>query len=489
MIDAPALEKELGGRYRVTGLLGEGANGTVFRARHIALHRDVAIKVLAGHAGDDAGERLLREARIAARIQSPYVVACFDFGLLASRSPFMVMELVDGPSLAAKIGQKDEQPLPIDQLVRFMTDAARGMAAAGELGVMHRDLKPANMLIAPTGELKIADFGLARLTATTGPSSLRHRPLTAMGMVLGTPYFMAPEQAWNPNESDTRADIYGYGASFYFAATGRRPFEHTEMLQLLIAHRSEIPARPRSLRPDLPEYLQAILERCLAKDPRDRFQSFEAIEAALKAGDGPRGEADFDPALGEHAAYYRQIRQSLLAGGPPSPLAIFRFEGDRALSIVRTDIASVAADALVSSDDGKLSMRAGVAAALNAASGGVCHAETRKFVPVRQGGVVVTSAGSLRARFVFHAITLDWDHAATYRPSRDILLRLLSGCLYQADTLRLQSLALPLLGTGNAGFSAAECLDATVELLVKAMLRGATGLSQVTLVLLPTALS
>lgn len=162
------------------------------------------------------------------------------------------------------------------------------------------------------------------------------------------------------------------------------------------------------------------------------------------------------------------------------------FDGNRSLSIVRADIAGVAADALVSSDDGKLSMRAGVARALDNASGGVCHAETRKFVPVRQGGVVVTSAGALKARFVFHAITLDWDHAATYKPSRDIIARLLSGCLYQADTLRLQSIAMPLLGTGNAGFSLAECLDITVEFLVKAMLRGATGLSQVTLVLLPT---
>lgn len=487
MIDAPSLEKELAGRYRVTGLLGEGAYGSVFRARHVALHRDVAIKVLAESADPEAGERMLREARIAARIQSPHVVACYDFGILSSMRPFMVMELVDGPSLAFKIGQNEGKGLPIDELVRLMSHAARGMAAAAELGVMHRDLKPANMLIAPAGELKIADFGLARLTATKGPSSLRHKPLTAMGMVLGTPYFMAPEQAWNPNESDTRADIYGYGASFYFAATGRRPFEHDDMLKLLIAHRSEIPARPRSLRPDLPEYLQGILEKCLAKDPRDRFQSFEAIEAALKAGDAHRGEADFDPGLGETAAYYRQIRPAILAGGPPSPLALFRFDGDRTFGIVRADIATVAADALVSSDDGKLSMRAGVAAALNTASGGVCFAETRKFVPVRQGGVVVTSAGSLRARFVFHAITLDWDHAATYRPSRDILLRLLSGCLYQADTLRLQSLALPLLGTGNAGFSFAECLDATVEFLVKAMLRGATGLSHVTLVLLPTA--
>jgi O-acetyl-ADP-ribose deacetylase (regulator of RNase III) len=483
MIDAPTLERELGGRYRVEGLVGEGGMGQVFRARHLALHRDVAIKVLAGHADASAGERMLREARIAARIQSPYVVACHDFGFLGGTTPFMVMEFVAGPSLDARIR---EAPLPLDELARCMTHAARGMAAAAALGVMHRDLKPSNMLLAPSGELKIADFGLARLTATSGPSSLRHRPLTATGMVLGTPYYMAPEQAWNPAQTDTRADIYGYGASFYHAAAGRRPFEQKDMLQLLIAHRSEIPARPRTFRPDLPEGVQAILERCLAKDPRDRFQSFEEIEAALQRGEASPSSASIDPTLGEYATRYQQVRANLLAGGPPGPVVTLPFDGNRSLSIVRADIAGVAADALVSSDDGKLSMRAGVARALDNASGGVCHAETRKFVPVRQGGVVVTAAGALKARFVFHAITLDWDHAATYKPSRDIIARLLSGCLYQADTLRLQSIAMPLLGTGNAGFSVAECLDITVEFLVKAMLRGATGLSQVTLVLLPT---
>ncbi len=254
MIDAPELERELGGRYRVLGLLGQGGMGSVFRAKHLALHRDVAIKVLAGHADESAGERMLREARISARIQSPYVVACYDFGFLAGRTPFMVMELVDGPSLFERLAAQG--PLPIDDLTRFMGHAAQGMAAAEELGVMHRDLKPANMLIAPSGELKIADFGLARLTASTGPSSLRKRPLTATGMVMGTPYYMAPEQAWNPNECDTRADVYGYGASFYHAATGRRPFEHNDMLKLLMAHRNDIPERPQVLRPDLPEYLQ-----------------------------------------------------------------------------------------------------------------------------------------------------------------------------------------------------------------------------------------
>jgi serine/threonine protein kinase len=473
--------KELEGRYRVEGVLGKGAMGTVFRAHHLALGRDVAIKVLAGHAGPVAGERMLREARISASIQSPHVVGCYDFGLLANRAPFMVMEYVGGPALSALIPQG---PLPLGDLRRFMLHAARGMTAAAELGVMHRDLKPSNMLIAPSGELKIADFGMARLTATTGPpSAVQERPLTEAGMMLGTPFYMAPEQAWSPQDSDMRADIYGYGASFYHAATGHRPFQKDELIALLIAHRSEIPVRPRALRPDLPEDVQMILERCLAKDPKDRWQSFEEIEAAL-AGEGSARWGDpNETALRAYAEQYQRVRQSLLSRGPPGPAAVFQFHGDRTLAIVRGNIASLSADALVSSDDGRLTMSGGVAMALNAASGHVCHMETRKYVPVRHGGVVVSSAGALKARFVLHAITLDWDHGATYRPSRDLIVRILEGCFYQVDTLKLRTMALPLLGTGRGGFSPAECLDTMVEFLVKAMLRGRTGLSHVTLVL------
>lgn len=482
MLDAAALEKELGGKYKVAEMLGEGGMGAVFKARHLALHKDVAIKVLNGHTDPSVGERMLREARIAARIQSPHVVACHDFGFLADLSPYMVMELVPGPSLRGHI---DQGPIPVEDLRRFMLHAAKGIGAAAELGVMHRDLKPANMLITPDGTLKIADFGLARLTASTGPRSLRQRPLTAVGMVLGSPAYMAPEQAWNPADSDVRADVYGYGASFYHAATGQKLFNYEDTITLLLAHRREIPARPRSLRPDLPEEIQAILERCLAKDPKDRFQGWGEIEDALSGA--PAAPApQVDPMLSSYAAQYQALRAGLLAGGPAGAAASFELPGGRALSIVRADIASLEADALVSSDDGKLTMRGGVARALNEASGGVCFAESRKYVPVRHGGVVVTGAGSLRARFVLHAVTLDWDQGATYRPSRDLILRLLEGCFYQADTLKLRSLALPLLGTGTAGFSPAECLDTMVGFLVKAMLRGGTGLSNVTLVLRPS---
>src|SRR5262249_18479517 len=151
--------------------------------------------------------------------------------------------------------------------------------------------------------------------------------LTAEGMVLGTPYYMAPEQAWSPRESDVRADIYGYGASFYHAATGRRPFEHTEMLALLVAHRQEIPARPRARRADLPEETQAILERCLAKDPKARFQSFEEILATLTGGGGGPIAERGDAALHDYAEQYLRVREDLLAPGPTGSVVTFSFHG------------------------------------------------------------------------------------------------------------------------------------------------------------------
>jgi eukaryotic-like serine/threonine-protein kinase len=477
-----SLARELAGRYRIDAVLGQGGMGVVYHAHHLALDRGVAIKVLHRSAAKtDIGARLAREARIAARITSPHVVTVHDFGFLSDGAPFMVMELVDGPSLSELVKRG---PVPLSDVRTYMLHAARGMSAAAEIGSVHRDLKPANMLIAPSGELKIADFGLARVTETEG--SAPGRPLTKAGMLLGTPYYIAPEQVFDARGADTRSDIYSYGASFYEAATGQKLFPGRDLMGQILAHQMEIPARPRSIRADVPEDIEAVLERCLAKEASHRYPAFEEVEAALVGHESSPWDARPDAVLAEYAAHYQRVRADLLAGGPPGPVTAFRFEGGRALSIVRTDIAGVVADALVSSDDNHLTMSAGVAAALNRGSGGVCFQETRKFVPVRHGGVVVSSAGMLPARFVLHAITLDRQAHATYRPTRDLIARLLEGCFYHADTLRLRSLGLPLLGTGTAGFSPGECLDTMVSFLVKRLLRAGTAVEQVTLVLLPT---
>src|SRR5262249_49102249 len=167
-------------------------------------------------------------------------------------------------------------PLPERQVVPWMRQVCLGMIAAAELGIIHRDLKPSNILIDRDGEAKVLDFGLAR-----GPARPDDPALSRLG-VMGTPYYMAPEQAEDPRGVDTRADIYSFGATFYHALTGVPPFDGATDFAVLFKHKTEPLAAPRSRNPHLSEHLSELLERCLAKSPGDRFQSFAEVERQLQ---------------------------------------------------------------------------------------------------------------------------------------------------------------------------------------------------------------
>jgi serine/threonine protein kinase len=188
--------------------------GIVYRARHRALDRQVAVKIMLWNATSD---RFLREARLLARIKSPYVVTLHDFDVLANGSPMLVMEWVEGPNLQGLISAVNG-PLPEDKVVPWMRHTCEGMALAAQQGIVHRDLKPSNLLIDAHGCAQVADFGLAR-----APTALSD--LSQISAVMGTPHYRAPEQAEDPSGVDTRADIYSFGATFYHALTGRPPFE------------------------------------------------------------------------------------------------------------------------------------------------------------------------------------------------------------------------------------------------------------------------
>jgi O-acetyl-ADP-ribose deacetylase (regulator of RNase III) len=459
-------------------MLGRGGMGTVYRGVHLALGTRVAIKTLTSRSGS---ERFLREARIAARIRSPHVVTVLDVDELADGTPIIVMELVDGESLADIIAEHG--PVDDDTLLRLMTDAAAGMIAAAELGVVHRDLKPANLMIERSGRLRVTDFGLARADALEVMVDAATADLTASHALMGTPLYMAPEQAESPRFADVRSDVYGFGATFYHAATGRPPFTGTSVVDLLVKHRVEVPPPPRAWRPALAPRLSEVIERSLAKSPADRFQSFTEVREALgKADVSPWREA-FDPVVEQFLRRYGAHRDRILGrGASPGELARFGLTHGRTLSIVRGNLATTVADALVSSDDERLSMSGGVSQALNQASGGLLAAEARRFAQVRHGGVVVTGGGQLQARFVLHAVTIDYSHPGA-TPSRDVLLRVMAGCFYHADTLQLRSLAFPLLGTGAGGFPREVCLDTMVGYLVRTLVRGGTSVEEVTIVL------
>ena len=262
-------------RYTLEEELGRGGMALVYRARDEQLDRPVAVKLLAAHLGADEGlrERFVREARLAAQLQHPNVVAVYDAGEEDGR-PFIVGELVSGPTVADRLAERGR--LPAEEASRIVAGAARGLACAHEAGLVHRDVKPQNLLIARDGTVKVADFGIARAGESTG--------LTELGTILGTAAYIAPEQARGERVGPA-ADVYGLGAVLYELLTGRPPHVFRTLAELVERQqRAEI--RPvGELAPHVPEALEELAMRCLALDPRYRPT---AAEVADELGGGRR---------------------------------------------------------------------------------------------------------------------------------------------------------------------------------------------------------
>jgi serine/threonine-protein kinase len=261
-----------GGRYRIERRLGRGGMALVHLAHDAELHRQVAIKVLAEPlaADDDFRRRFLREAKVAAGLSHPNVVAVYDAGEDGGR-PYIVMELVRGETLAAVLARR--RRLPAGEVVDLGSQAAAGLEHAHEHGLVHRDVKPQNLLLRDDGTLKIADFGIAR------PASSTER-LTEAGTVLGTAAYLAPEQATGAPVS-AAADVYALGVVLYEALTGRTPYPATSLGELLAAQQAGVPAPVRELAPETPEPLEDIVMRCLARNPAYRPASAAEVARLL----------------------------------------------------------------------------------------------------------------------------------------------------------------------------------------------------------------
>jgi O-acetyl-ADP-ribose deacetylase (regulator of RNase III)/tRNA A-37 threonylcarbamoyl transferase component Bud32 len=469
----------LGGRYELLEEVGRGGMGVVFRARHRTLDRLVALKITLPGAST---ERFLREARLLAQIHSPHVVTVHDCEVLPNGAPLLVMEWVEGTNLLSHIEAR-RGPLDESEVLPWMRQTSAGMAAAAALGIIHRDFKPSNVLVDNLGRARVADFGLAR-----GPEA--QAELTLHGGMMGTPYYMAPEQAENPRGVDSRADIYSYGATFYHALTGATPFEGETVFSVLFRHKTEPLIPPRARNPRLSEHLNGLLERCLAKSPNDRFESFHEVSRQLDLPGQSAWEDWPDDGLAGYLARYQLRREVYLHRREElAEPDVYEFPGGRALKVLVGDMAEQRADALVSSEDGHLTMgetipnARGVAAALRRAAGPGYVAEARGNVPVRPGRVVVTSAGALPARFVFHGITLEGPVEDRVCPSRDLISEILAACFYHADTLFVKTMAFPLLGTGTGGFSPEVCLDTMFRFLARMLLRGLTSVREVRIIL------
>jgi ABC-type branched-subunit amino acid transport system substrate-binding protein len=272
-------------RYQIVELLGMGAMGVVYRAFDTMIERDVAIKILPAELAADRAtrDRFLAEAKAAGRLTHPQVVALHEIGQ-QDRTDYLVMELMSAGNLAQALQRNG--PFEPAEATRIIADACQGLAAAHAAGMIHRDIKPSNLLLNAEGAVKLADFGLAKRNIAGAQS------LTLAGQVVGTPYYMSPEQCQSKT-LDARSDIYSLGATYYSLLTGVTPYHEIEStVQVMFAHVHGEPLDPRKINPAIPDVCAEIVKRATAKSPDDRYQTAlemytDLASAHLALGAGP----------------------------------------------------------------------------------------------------------------------------------------------------------------------------------------------------------
>jgi serine/threonine protein kinase len=274
------------GKYVVRAILGEGGMGAVFEAEHHAIGRVVAIKVLHPAQANKKVpvRRFHQEARAAGGIGHPNICEVFDFGTLGDGSPYLVMERLKGDTLASRIAALGG--LPLAEVVEAVTQVLSGLAAAHERGILHRDIKPENVFLAERQGYppiaKLLDFGVSKVVGGGVMGEWDDETdLTKTGMVMGTPYYMSPEQARGDRNLDGRVDIYACGVLLYEALTGQRPFVAKNYNSLLVLILQGTAAPPRSLRANIPVELERVVLKAMAKNRDDRYQTAADFAQAL----------------------------------------------------------------------------------------------------------------------------------------------------------------------------------------------------------------
>ena len=268
------------GQYRLRERIGAGGMGEVFLAEHELLKRPCAVKLIRPEVVLRAGsiDRFEREVRINATLSHPNTVEIFDYGRTEDGTYYYVMEYLPGMSLGDLVERYG--PLPPGRAVYLLRQVALALQEAHEAGLIHRDIKPSNIFAARRGGMddvaKLLDFGLVRPAATASS------PRTSdEGQILGTPLYMSPEQATNSRPLDARSDIYSLGAVAYYLLTGRPPFDVPNAIEAIIAHARDPVVPVSQIRDDVAADLDAVVLRCLAKDPQERFPNAESVEIAL----------------------------------------------------------------------------------------------------------------------------------------------------------------------------------------------------------------
>jgi serine/threonine-protein kinase len=277
----PIVGQLLDGSYEVLRVIGEGGMGRVYEARHTRLHtKRFAVKLLHHELArqPEVVTRFQREAEAASVLTHPNVVGVYDVNTSADGRPYIVAELLQGEDLGSYLERAAK--LPVVEAVHIVRQVCRALGAAHTHGIVHRDVKPENIfLVRPNATVKVLDFGISKVAENSDG-------LTKTGTVMGTPDYMAPEQA-RGDRVDARADIYAVGAILYRALTGRKPFDGTDAMAILTAVLTQEPERPSTLEPKIPLSLELIVQRTMAKLPAERFATMEALEAALAPFDSP----------------------------------------------------------------------------------------------------------------------------------------------------------------------------------------------------------
>ena len=299
---------EILGKYRIDRVIGKGGMGIVAAAHHLRLDQRVAIKMMQPEYRDqgDLTERFLREARAATRIEGEHVARVLDVDVLEDGTPFMVMEYLEGHDLSSVRASGVALDVPV--VVRHVAEACSALGQAHTKGIVHRDLKPANLFLTTREEgppiVKVLDFGISKISSATEQVSI-----TTTAVVMGSAEYMSPEQMLSTRDVDARADIWALGVILYELLTARIPFPGETVTQVCALVMSKPPAPPRSIRPAIPQGLEDVVLRCLAKEADARYQNVSELVAALR----PFADAD------DYELIDRVARRAATNPGGPAP--------------------------------------------------------------------------------------------------------------------------------------------------------------------------
>jgi serine/threonine-protein kinase len=262
------------GPYRIVEQLGQGGMATVFKAYHASLDRYVALKALHPAFNQDPNfeARFQREARVVAKLEHPNIVPVYDYAEHEKR-PYLVMKFIEGITLKARM---DQSPLTSDEITRIVDAVGSALSYAHRQGVLHRDIKPSNVLMATDGQIYLADFGLARI-AQSGESTL------SSDMIMGTPQYISPEQAMGKGDLDQRTDLYSFGVMLYEMVVGKVPFNADTPFSIIHDHIYSPLPLPRVVNPKVPEPVERVLLKALAKEREDRFEDAARLVSAFEA--------------------------------------------------------------------------------------------------------------------------------------------------------------------------------------------------------------